>query len=188
MGASLHPWGLTGCRYASDRGEPTGRSATPSHRTHRPAYHPINDTREASQLSDSRRTAAHFNQRSAGPKPSAPRWACLAGLRPAPKGCLAPGQPERGERATRCESSLLERPPPVPAHSAHDAGHRRTWRNTPAPSGQRPEESAPPGWVRPGPRPGTLPSGRWWPAPTRWPNARAPGRPQTVRAPAAAGQ
>ena len=52
VGASLHPWGLTGCRYASERGEPTGRSATPSRRTHWPAYHPINDTREASQLSD----------------------------------------------------------------------------------------------------------------------------------------
>ena len=52
VGASLHPWGVTGCRYASERGEPTGRSATPSHRTHRPAHHPINDTREASQLSD----------------------------------------------------------------------------------------------------------------------------------------
>ena len=51
-GRSLHPWGLTGCRYASERGEPTGRSATPSPRTHRPAYHSINDTREASQLSD----------------------------------------------------------------------------------------------------------------------------------------
>ena len=52
VGASLHPWVVTGCRYASERGEPTGRSATPSHRTHRPAHHPINDTREASQLSD----------------------------------------------------------------------------------------------------------------------------------------
>ena len=51
-GRSLHPWGLTGSRYASERGEPTGRSATPSPRTHRPGYHPINDTREASQLSD----------------------------------------------------------------------------------------------------------------------------------------
>jgi hypothetical protein len=28
------------------------------------------------------------------------------------KGCLAPGQPERSKRATRRESSLLERPPP----------------------------------------------------------------------------
>ena len=45
VGASLHPWGLTGCRYASERGEPTGQSATPSHRTHSPAHHLINDTR-----------------------------------------------------------------------------------------------------------------------------------------------
>ena len=44
VGASLHPWGLTGSRYASERGEPTGRSATPSNRTHRPAHHLINDT------------------------------------------------------------------------------------------------------------------------------------------------
>ena len=51
-GRSLHPWGLTECRYASERGGTTGRSATPSHRAHRPAYRPINDTREASQLSD----------------------------------------------------------------------------------------------------------------------------------------
>ena len=49
---SLHPWGLNGCRYASERGEPTGRSATPSPGTHRPSSHSINDTREASQLSD----------------------------------------------------------------------------------------------------------------------------------------
>ena len=82
-----------------------------------------------------RRTAAHFNQRSAGLRPSAPRWACRAGLRPAPKGCLAPGQPECSEWATRRESSLLERPSPSPAHSAHDAGHRG--------SGQRPRGSAP---------------------------------------------
>ena len=47
MGESLHPWGMNGRRYASDRGEPTGRSATPSHRTHRLAYHPTNDTRPA---------------------------------------------------------------------------------------------------------------------------------------------
>ena len=52
VGASLHPWGLTGCRYASERGEPTGRSATPSPRPLRTACHPINDTREASRLSD----------------------------------------------------------------------------------------------------------------------------------------
>ena len=52
VGASLHPWGLTGSRYASERGGTTGRSATPSERTHRPAHHPTNDTREASQLSD----------------------------------------------------------------------------------------------------------------------------------------
>ena len=46
---------MTGCRYASERGEPDGRasrSATPSTRAHRPASHPINDTRKASQLSD----------------------------------------------------------------------------------------------------------------------------------------
>ncbi len=43
---------MTGCRYASGRGEPTGRSATPSDRPHRPAHHPFNDTRQASQLSD----------------------------------------------------------------------------------------------------------------------------------------
>jgi hypothetical protein len=29
-----------------------GRSTTPSARTHRSAHHPINDTREAAQLSD----------------------------------------------------------------------------------------------------------------------------------------
>ena len=51
VGASLHPWGLTGCRYASERGEPTGGSAAPSTRPHRPGYHPGNDAREASQLS-----------------------------------------------------------------------------------------------------------------------------------------
>ena len=52
VGASLHPWGMTGSRYASERGGTTGRSATPSPRTHKPSYHPIDDTREASQLSD----------------------------------------------------------------------------------------------------------------------------------------
>lgn len=89
VGASLHPWGLTGCRYASGRGGTTGRSATPSHRTHRPAHHPINDTREASQLSD---------------------------LSPY-RGALQPAQrrpeAERNERATGRESSLLERPKAV---------------------------------------------------------------------------
>ena len=29
-----------------------GRSTAPSHRTHKPSSHPINDTREASRLSD----------------------------------------------------------------------------------------------------------------------------------------
>ena len=126
VGASLHPWGLSGCRYASERGEPTGRSATPSPRTHRPAHHAINDTREASQLSDlsPHRSALQPAQRRPGLKtrPSAKRWDRPAGLRPAPKGCLAPGQPERSERATRRKSSLLERPSPSPARSVHDGG------------------------------------------------------------------
>ena len=115
---------MSGCRYASERGGTTGRSTIPSPRTHRPAHHPINDTREASQLSDlsPRRGARQQAQR--GPKPSAKRWACPSGLRPAPKGCLALGQPECSERATRRESSLLERHPPTPARSAHDAARR----------------------------------------------------------------
>lgn len=52
VGASLHPWCLTGCRYASERGRTTGGSATPSPEAHRTCCHPINDRREASQLSD----------------------------------------------------------------------------------------------------------------------------------------
>ena len=54
---------MNGRRYASERGVPTGRSTTPSYRTHRPSSHPINDTREASRLSDLPPLAAHFNQR-----------------------------------------------------------------------------------------------------------------------------
>jgi len=52
--------GLTGCRYASERGGTTGRSSIPSNRPHRPAHHPISDTREALQLSDTTPLAAHF--------------------------------------------------------------------------------------------------------------------------------
>ena len=110
VGASLHPWGMNGCRYASERGEPTGRSTPPSHRSHRPAHHPINDTREASQLSDPspHRGALQPAQRRRSPntRPSKPRWACLAGLRPSPL--------ERPIQHRRLTPGVL----------AHDAGHR----------------------------------------------------------------
>ena len=86
------------------------------------------------QLSDLPPHRGALHQAKRRPKPSAPRWALSWGLRRAPKGCLAPGQPECNDRATRCETSLLERPRPR-VHSAHAAG---LW---PAPSGQRPEES-----------------------------------------------
>jgi hypothetical protein len=116
VGPSLHPWGMTGRRYASERGEPTRRSATPSPGTHRPACHPISDTREASELSD---PSPHR-----GALQPAQRWACSGGLRPAPKGCLAHGQPEHIERETKRESSPCLSDPQAPARSAHDAGNR----------------------------------------------------------------
>ena len=110
VGASLHPWGQTGCRYASKRGAPTGRSTTPSRRTHRPACHPINDTREASQLSDLSPHCGALQpaQRRPGLKtqPSAPRWAYLAGLRSSPL--------ERPLHHRRLTPGVL----------THDAGHR----------------------------------------------------------------
>ena len=43
-------------------------------------------------------------------QPCAQRWALPSGLRPAPKGGLATGQPECNGRATRRETPLLERP------------------------------------------------------------------------------
>ena len=48
-----------------------------------------------------------------GPQPCAQRWALPSGLRPAPKGGLAAGQPKCNGRATSRETPLLERP----AHS-----------------------------------------------------------------------
>ena len=54
-----------------------------------------------------RRCAPHEARRR--PQPSAPRWALSWGIRRAPKGGLATGQPKRSDRATRCETPLLER-------------------------------------------------------------------------------
>ena len=139
VGASLHPWGLAGCRYASERGEPTGRSTTPSPRTHRPDFDPNNDTREAFQLSDLSPHGGALQpaqrRRNQNTRPSAKRWARFVGLRPAPKGCLAHGQPECNERANRREPSLLERPSSTPARSTHATGRLG--------SGQRPRGRVP---------------------------------------------
>ena len=55
-----------------------------------------------------------------GPQPCAQRWALPSGLRPAPKGGLATGQPECNGRATRRETPLLERP-------AHAVCAQRCW-------------------------------------------------------------
>ena len=167
---------MTGCRYASERGEPTGRSTTPSRRTHKPSCHPISDTREASQLSDSSPHRGALQQaqrrRSQNTRPSATRWARPAGLRPAPKGCLAHGQPERSEWANRRESSLLERPSPPPAF---DAQNRPTMAATGTHAealvrglGAAPRRARPVGPAQVGPRPDSLPNAQPSPLGHKW--------------------
>ena len=66
VGASLHPWGLTGCRDASERGGTTGRSVTPSPGPHWSSCHRINDTRQAFSEAIHRRTAVHFTAGTSG--------------------------------------------------------------------------------------------------------------------------
>ena len=114
VGESLHPWGMTGCRYASERDGPDGRSSrstTPSRRTHSPSSHPVNDTREASRLSDlpPHRGALHPAQRS----PEAERNALglpLGGQGERRRGLREPAdgaEHEQGPEATPVLSDLL---------------------------------------------------------------------------------
>ena len=125
--------------------------------------------------------AAPFLSDLLGSQPCAQRWALPSGLRPAPKGGLATGQPECNGRATRRETPLLERP----AHAV--SAQRLAAEMWQAPSGHRPEESAAfilrRAWPSQPPRLDSLPSERRWRAPTRWPNAHAPSRPRTLHAP-----
>ena len=105
--------------------QPNAQAVFPPHQRHArsfPAERSIAALRRTSTSEAQTRSRAH-------------RAGLPSGLRPAPKGCLAPGQPECSEWATRRESSLLERTTPPPAHSAHDANLRGC--------GQRPRGSAP---------------------------------------------
>ena len=95
---------------------------------------PHHRRRARTQVSDPPPRSGAPHQAKRRPKPGAPRWALSWGLRRAPKGGRVTGQSKCNDRATRCETPLLERPRRL-VHSAHAAG---LW---PAPSGQRPEES-----------------------------------------------
>ena len=86
------------------------------------------------RVSDHSQRSGAPHQAKRRPKPGAPRWALSWGIRRAPKGGLATWQPKCSDRATRCETPLLERHCWL-VHSAHAAG----WCT--APSGRRPEES-----------------------------------------------
>ena len=112
----------------------------------------------------------------------------LLGDKASAEGGLATGQPKCNDRATRCETPLLERPRPR-VHSAHAAG---LW---PAPSGQRPEES---GAVNPRQawpssrlrrvRPGSFTSEHRCHVQPRSPIAHARGHRRTLRVPMGSGR
>ena len=161
---------MAGCRYRREAASwQSSLDEESAHgQQHWRACRPVSATRAASSSTRWRRlslspcrgarvratTSTPYDKRSAGPKPSATRWACHSGLRPAPKGCLAPGQPECNERATGCESSLLERPiaairrrpralPSPPVATAANAGRYLGHFSASAPS-ETPQEFRPP--------------------------------------------
>ena len=123
------------------RKEANRRAAQPPRAIERTDKLPTPPTTRATppQVSDHSPRSGAPHQAKRRPKPSAPRWALSWGIRRAPKGGLATGQPKCNDRATRCETPLLERPRPVSAQrprrgdvaSALGAAPRRERRGQP---------------------------------------------------------